>query len=78
MLSKSRKFVLPASESERAYLESLIRADYEHCHPGEALEDMKRRASFSKGISGFTTIGLRSRRRAAVERLASPQLVAAE
>jgi hypothetical protein len=37
MLSNSHNFVRPASESERAYLESLIRADYEHCHPGERL-----------------------------------------
>jgi hypothetical protein len=37
-----------ASEEERCYLESLIREDYERCHPGEKLEDLKRRASFSK------------------------------
>ena len=49
----SHNFVCPASESERAYLESLIRADYERCHPGEALEDMKLRSAFSKEDRGL-------------------------
>jgi hypothetical protein len=43
----------PASEHERAYLESLIREDFERCHPGETLEDLKRRASFSKEDKGL-------------------------
>jgi 5'-deoxynucleotidase YfbR-like HD superfamily hydrolase len=43
----------PASEEERAYLESLIREDFERCHPGETLEDLKRRASFSKEDKGL-------------------------
>jgi hypothetical protein len=42
-----------ASEEERSYLESLIREDYERCHPGETLEDLKRRASFSKEDRGL-------------------------
>jgi hypothetical protein len=42
-----------ASEEERAYLESLIREDFERCHPGETLEDLKRRASFSKEDRGL-------------------------
>ena len=41
------------SEEERRYLESLIREDYERCHPGETLEDLKRRASFSKEDRGL-------------------------
>jgi hypothetical protein len=41
------------SEPERAYLESLIRADYERCHPGETLEDIKLRAAFSKEDKGL-------------------------
>ena len=53
MPSNSHNFVCPASESERAYLESLIRADYERCHPGEALEDMKLRSAFSKEDRGL-------------------------
>ena len=53
MPSNSHNFVCPASESERAYLESLIRADYERCHPGEALEEMKLRSAFSKEDRGL-------------------------
>ena len=53
MPSNSHNFVCPASESERAYLESLIRADYERCHPGEALDDMKLRSAFSKEDRGL-------------------------
>lgn len=34
-------------------LESLIRRDYERCHPGETLDDLKRRAAFSKGDRGL-------------------------
>lgn len=35
------------------YLESLIRKDFERCHPGETLDDLKRRASFSKEDRGL-------------------------
>ncbi len=42
-----------SDEGERAYLESLIRSDYERCHPGEALEDLKHRARFSKEDKGL-------------------------
>ena len=38
---------------DRTYLESLIREDFERCHPGETLEDLKRRASFSKEDKGL-------------------------
>jgi hypothetical protein len=34
----------PACEQGRAYLESLIRDDFERCHPGDTLEDPKREA----------------------------------
>jgi hypothetical protein len=40
LLREPKKRVGPARGSERYYLESLIRADYERCHPGETLEDM--------------------------------------
>ena len=40
-------------QDETAYLESLIRQDFEQCHPGETLEDLKRRASFSKEDRGL-------------------------
>lgn len=53
MLSNSHHFVRPASESERAFLESLIRADYERCHAGEALEHVKLRSAFSREDKGL-------------------------
>lgn len=34
-------------------LESLIRQDYERCHPGDTLDDLKRRAAFSKEDRGL-------------------------
>jgi hypothetical protein len=40
-------FGLPSTHEEEAYLETLISEDFERCHPGETLEDLKRRASFS-------------------------------
>jgi len=42
-----------ASDEERTHLESLIRADFQRCHPGDTLEDLKRRASFSKEDKGL-------------------------
>jgi len=33
MLSNSHDFIRPADEAERVFLESLIRADYDRCHP---------------------------------------------
>ena len=39
--------------SEREHLESLIRSDYERCHPDETLEDLKRRSRFSKEDKGL-------------------------
>lgn len=53
MLTNAFDYVHPTSETEREHLESLIRADYERCYPGETLEDVKRRASFSKEDRGL-------------------------
>lgn len=53
MLSNCYHYVCPATEAERAYLESLICGEFERCHPGETLEDSKRRASFSKEDMGL-------------------------
>lgn len=53
MLSDSHHCVRPASEEERAFLESLIREDFARCHPGETLEDVRRRAAFSKEDRGL-------------------------
>jgi hypothetical protein len=78
MLSNSHNSVRPASEPERAYLESVIRADYERCHPGETIEDMKRRASFSKEDEGLLRDWMAvAAMRAAAGHLVSPQSMAA-
>jgi len=38
----------PDGGGARPDLEALIRADFDRCHPGQTLADMKRRARFSK------------------------------
>jgi hypothetical protein len=43
----------PAEETERMDLESLVRGEFERCHPGDTFEDMKRRARFSKEDKGL-------------------------
>ncbi len=43
----------PSDHDPRTRLESLIRADYERCHPGETLADLQRRARFSKEDKGL-------------------------
>jgi hypothetical protein len=53
MLSNSHDFVRPADTAERAYLESLVRADYDRTHPGETFDDMKSRMSFSREDQGL-------------------------
>ena len=53
MLSDSYHYVQPANEAERTQLESMIREDFERCHPGETLDDVKRRACFSKEDQGL-------------------------
>ncbi len=53
MPSNSHEFVRPADEAERAGLESLVREDYQRCHPGETLDDLRRRGSFSKEDEGL-------------------------
>lgn len=71
MLSNSRDYIRPASEAERSYLESFIRQDYERCHPEETLEDMKRRALFSKDDKGLLRdwMAIAARRAAAASTL---------
>jgi hypothetical protein len=53
MRTNSRQHLDSISTGNPTYLESLIREDYERCHPGETLEDLKRRASFSKEDKGL-------------------------
>ncbi|WP_342738939.1 hypothetical protein [Bradyrhizobium sp. B117] len=42
-----------SSTEDRTYLESLIKEDFERCHPDDTFEDLKRRASFSKEDKGL-------------------------
>jgi hypothetical protein len=53
MLSNSHRYVLPANEAEWSSLEALIGGDFARCHPGETLEDIRRRAAFSKEDRGL-------------------------
>lgn len=78
MLSNSHDFVRPADTAERAYLESLVRADYDGSHPGETFDDMKSRMSFSREDQGLYRdwIALAAAR-AETARAASPSPVAA-
>lgn len=53
MRTNSRQHLDSINGRDPTYLESLIRGDFERCHPGETLEDLKRRASFSKEDRGL-------------------------
>lgn len=53
MKTNSRQYLDPGGTWDRTYLESLIREDFERCHPGETLVDLKGRASFSREDSGL-------------------------
>jgi len=53
MKTDSHQHLDSAGGWDRTYLESLIRGDFERCHPGETLEDLKRRASFSRQDRGL-------------------------
>jgi hypothetical protein len=53
MLSNSHHFVQPRNDSERTYLESLVREDYERCRPGDTFGHMKQRAAFAKEDKGL-------------------------
>jgi hypothetical protein len=53
MRTYSRQHLDPGSAGDQSCLESLIREDYARCHPGETLDDLKRRASFSKEDRGL-------------------------
>jgi hypothetical protein len=47
--TNSRQYLDPISEADPTYLESLIREDFERCHPGETLEDLAARVLFKGG-----------------------------
>jgi hypothetical protein len=80
MLTNSYHFVEPATVAERVYLESLIRADYAHCHPGETLDNLKRRARFAKEDKGMYRdwLAVAARRAEEAAMAAAPRLMAAE
>lgn len=50
MPGTSHHLIPPDSD---AALERRIRADFERCHPGETLEDLRRRAAFTKEDKGL-------------------------
>ena len=78
MLSNAYCYVHPANEAERVYLEFLIREDFERCHPGEMLQDVKRRASFSKEDKGLLRDWMAvAARRAAAAQAKLPSALAA-
>ncbi|MCS3727352.1 hypothetical protein [Bradyrhizobium betae] len=78
MLSNSHHHVDPANDAKRTYLESLIREDFERCHPGETLDDVKRRAPFSKEDKGLLRDWMAvAATRAAAEQAALPARLAA-
>ena len=41
------------AEASVAWLESLVQADYEHCHPDETFADLKHRAPFATDAAGL-------------------------
>ena len=48
-----RQRIGPADGRAWAFHESLIRAAYNQCHPGETFDDLARRAQFSKEDKGL-------------------------
>lgn len=77
MLSDAFRQVQPANETERAYLESLIREDFSRCHPGETLDDVKRRAAFSREDKGLFRDWMAAAARAATDHVKQPLAAAA-
>jgi hypothetical protein len=63
-----RRSIGPANEDEWSYHESLIRAEYDQCHPGETFDDLKYRARFSKEDQGLLSEWMALAARRAAER----------
>lgn len=79
MLTNSHHFVRPRHDNERAHLESLVREDYERCHPGDTFEHMKQRAGFAVEDKGLYREWLAAAAgRAAAVTADRPLLIAAE
>jgi len=53
MLTNSHDYFQPRSDAERDRLEMLIREDFTRCHPDETLDDLRRRAPFSREDQGL-------------------------
>ena len=53
MLSNAHHYVQPADETERLSFEAIIREDFACCHPEMTLDDLRRRAAFSKEDRGL-------------------------
>lgn len=53
MRTDPREYLDSGSTEDRTYVESLIREDFERCHPDDTFEDLKRRSSFSKEDKGL-------------------------
>lgn len=47
------RLIEPENLELRTRYEQLIRADYEHCHPGDTLDALRHRARFSKEAQGL-------------------------
>ena len=68
MLSNSHRYPNPANGGKRAHLESLIREDFDRCHPDDSFEEMKRRSTFIKGDKGLLRDWMALAARRAAER----------
>jgi hypothetical protein len=77
-MPNSHDHVRPKDETERTYLEALIRDDYEYCHPEDTFDDMKRRAAFSREDKGIYRDWLTLAAARANAIAATPYLMAAE
>ncbi|MBN8979258.1 MAG: hypothetical protein WBA37_07200 [Xanthobacteraceae bacterium] len=78
MRSNSQHYVDPVDDAERVYLELLIRIDFEQCHPGDSLDDMKRRSAFSKEDRGLLRDWMAVAAQRAAERQGdTPRMIAA-
>jgi hypothetical protein len=68
MLNNSHHCVQPVDEAKQVSLEASIREDFALCHPDMTLDDLRRRAAFSREDRGL----LRDWMAVAAKRTASP------
>jgi hypothetical protein len=79
MLSNSHHYANPANERERAYLESLIRDDFDRCHLDCSFEELKQRSAFTREDKGLLRDWMAlAARRATAEQGVAPLRIAAE